>query len=291
MYFSTQFCLLWPVGLYSDQVRLKHFFPLWAWEHCSVFTDSAAQPWADHSRISLIKGYFLAYHCLNERMWHWGNVCVVWCQILTLKMALLVSNLLFCPSSIKASLLTLRKWFVFVHRYLFALQIKQDISSGRLTCNDTSAALMVSHIVQCKYLEAVFSFGSRDQRLLFPSHTVHQQTLSCGAVLPHVLIICVLLRPTMLRHSCRTTATHGITYPVSKECYTSATTTRRNRWRMRAWFASPGRAAIFCHSYHACKMAEPNCAVFSRPLEVRIKMEQMGLGAFMCCAQGEKVGI
>ncbi|TNN02978.1 hypothetical protein fugu_000007 [Takifugu bimaculatus] len=33
-------------------------------------------------------------------------------------------------------------------RYLFALQIKQDISSGHLTCNDTSAALMVSHIVQ-----------------------------------------------------------------------------------------------------------------------------------------------
>ncbi|XP_075896056.1 FERM, ARHGEF and pleckstrin domain-containing protein 1-like isoform X2 [Nelusetta ayraudi] len=33
-------------------------------------------------------------------------------------------------------------------RYLFALQIKQDISFGRLTCNDTSAALMVSHIVQ-----------------------------------------------------------------------------------------------------------------------------------------------
>ncbi|XP_061736120.1 FERM, ARHGEF and pleckstrin domain-containing protein 1-like isoform X2 [Nerophis ophidion] len=33
-------------------------------------------------------------------------------------------------------------------RYLFALQIKQDLSSGRLTCNDTSAALMVSHILQ-----------------------------------------------------------------------------------------------------------------------------------------------
>ncbi|XP_077435750.1 FERM, ARHGEF and pleckstrin domain-containing protein 1-like isoform X3 [Vanacampus margaritifer] len=33
-------------------------------------------------------------------------------------------------------------------RYLFALQIKQDLSSGRLTCNDTSAALMVSHIMQ-----------------------------------------------------------------------------------------------------------------------------------------------
>nr|XP_057937120.1 FERM, ARHGEF and pleckstrin domain-containing protein 1-like [Doryrhamphus excisus] len=33
-------------------------------------------------------------------------------------------------------------------RYLFALQIKQDLSSRRLTCNDTSAALMVSHIMQ-----------------------------------------------------------------------------------------------------------------------------------------------
>ncbi|KAL6100864.1 farp1 [Pungitius sinensis] len=33
-------------------------------------------------------------------------------------------------------------------RYLFALQIKQDVSCGRLTCNDNSAALMVSHIIQ-----------------------------------------------------------------------------------------------------------------------------------------------
>ncbi|XP_054887273.1 FERM, ARHGEF and pleckstrin domain-containing protein 1-like isoform X2 [Poeciliopsis prolifica] len=33
-------------------------------------------------------------------------------------------------------------------RYLFALQIKQDLSSGRMMCNDTSAALMVSHIIQ-----------------------------------------------------------------------------------------------------------------------------------------------
>ncbi|XP_033842699.1 FERM, ARHGEF and pleckstrin domain-containing protein 1-like isoform X2 [Periophthalmus magnuspinnatus] len=33
-------------------------------------------------------------------------------------------------------------------RYLFALQIKQDLSCGRLTCNDTSAALLVSHIIQ-----------------------------------------------------------------------------------------------------------------------------------------------
>uniref|UniRef100_A0A3B4G6N3 FERM, RhoGEF and pleckstrin domain-containing protein 1-like n=1 Tax=Pundamilia nyererei TaxID=303518 RepID=A0A3B4G6N3_9CICH len=33
-------------------------------------------------------------------------------------------------------------------RYLFALQIKRDLACGRLICNDTSAALMVSHIIQ-----------------------------------------------------------------------------------------------------------------------------------------------
>lgn len=48
-------------------------------------------------------------------------------------------------------------------RYLFALQIKQDLSSGRLTCNDSSAALMVSHIIQCKSLMTVSSISLRDQ--------------------------------------------------------------------------------------------------------------------------------
>ncbi|XP_056882754.1 FERM, ARHGEF and pleckstrin domain-containing protein 1-like isoform X1 [Takifugu flavidus] len=33
-------------------------------------------------------------------------------------------------------------------RYLFALQIKHDLACGHLICNDTSAALMVSHIIQ-----------------------------------------------------------------------------------------------------------------------------------------------
>ncbi|XP_028330989.1 FERM domain-containing protein 7 [Gouania willdenowi] len=33
-------------------------------------------------------------------------------------------------------------------RYLFALQIKQDLSTGSLTCHDNSAALLVSHILQ-----------------------------------------------------------------------------------------------------------------------------------------------
>lgn len=35
-------------------------------------------------------------------------------------------------------------------RYLFALQIRQDLASGRLTCTDSSAALLVSHIIQCE---------------------------------------------------------------------------------------------------------------------------------------------
>lgn len=35
-------------------------------------------------------------------------------------------------------------------RYLFALQIKHDLACGHLICNDTSAALMVSHIIQCE---------------------------------------------------------------------------------------------------------------------------------------------
>ncbi|XP_062904481.1 FERM, ARHGEF and pleckstrin domain-containing protein 1 [Mobula hypostoma] len=45
-------------------------------------------------------------------------------------------------------------------RYLFALQIKQDLASGRMTCNDTSAALLVSHIIQSEigdFDEDVFS--------------------------------------------------------------------------------------------------------------------------------------
>ncbi|CAL9698725.1 unnamed protein product [Knipowitschia caucasica] len=33
-------------------------------------------------------------------------------------------------------------------RYLFALQVKRDLACGHLVCNDTSSALMVSHIIQ-----------------------------------------------------------------------------------------------------------------------------------------------
>uniref|UniRef100_A0A8I5TD61 FERM, ARHGEF and pleckstrin domain-containing protein 1 n=1 Tax=Pongo abelii TaxID=9601 RepID=A0A8I5TD61_PONAB len=46
-----------------------------------------------------------------------------------------------CPLCLTPSSVDLR-------RYLFALQVKQDLAQGRLTCNDTSAALLISHIVQ-----------------------------------------------------------------------------------------------------------------------------------------------
>ncbi|XP_065545425.1 FERM domain-containing protein 7 isoform X1 [Lathamus discolor] len=35
-------------------------------------------------------------------------------------------------------------------RYLFTLQIKKDLAQGRLPCSDKSAALLVSHLLQCK---------------------------------------------------------------------------------------------------------------------------------------------
>ena len=41
-----------------------------------------------------------------------------------------------------------------VCRYLFALQVKQDLAQGRLACNENSAALLISHIVQCKFFRS-----------------------------------------------------------------------------------------------------------------------------------------
>ena len=36
-------------------------------------------------------------------------------------------------------------------RYLFALQVKRDLSQGHLQCNDNTAALMASYIIQGEY--------------------------------------------------------------------------------------------------------------------------------------------
>lgn len=37
-----------------------------------------------------------------------------------------------------------------LHRYLFTLQIKKDLAQGWLPCSDKSAALIISHLLQCK---------------------------------------------------------------------------------------------------------------------------------------------
>jgi len=36
------------------------------------------------------------------------------------------------------------------HRYLFALQIKRDLASGHFVCNDATAALLVSYVIQAE---------------------------------------------------------------------------------------------------------------------------------------------
>ncbi|KAG7227627.1 hypothetical protein INR49_005442 [Caranx melampygus] len=69
-------------------------------------------------------------------------------------------------------------------RYLFALQIKQDLSCGRLTCNDSSAALMVSHIIQCKSLTTISSASAHQKSVFeniscfFCHKRAYHQTLS-----------------------------------------------------------------------------------------------------------------
>lgn len=37
-------------------------------------------------------------------------------------------------------------------RYLFCLQVKRDLSHGHMQCNDNTAALMASYIVQGNHL-------------------------------------------------------------------------------------------------------------------------------------------
>lgn len=40
-------------------------------------------------------------------------------------------------------------------RYLFCLQIKRDLAQGLLQCNDNTAALMASYIVQGNYIFSI----------------------------------------------------------------------------------------------------------------------------------------
>ena len=47
-------------------------------------------------------------------------------------------------------------------RYLFSLQIKRDLASGQLQCNDNTAALMASYIVQGKSFPGLFCQGKEE---------------------------------------------------------------------------------------------------------------------------------
>ncbi|XP_023698321.2 FERM, ARHGEF and pleckstrin domain-containing protein 1-like isoform X2 [Paramormyrops kingsleyae] len=60
-------------------------------------------------------------------------------------------------------------------RYLFALQIKQDLASGRLVCNDSSAALLVSHIIQSEMGD--FDEAQSRQQLLDNQYIPNQESL------------------------------------------------------------------------------------------------------------------
>ena len=40
---------------------------------------------------------------------------------------------------------------ILIFRYLFALQIKRDLSTGSMPCQEHTAVLLASYIVQCKY--------------------------------------------------------------------------------------------------------------------------------------------
>uniref|UniRef100_A0A6Q2YCB6 FERM, ARHGEF and pleckstrin domain-containing protein 1 n=1 Tax=Esox lucius TaxID=8010 RepID=A0A6Q2YCB6_ESOLU len=60
-------------------------------------------------------------------------------------------------------------------RYLFALQIKHDLACGRLTCNDSSAALLVSHVIQSEIGD--FEESQSRQHLLNNSYIPEQMAL------------------------------------------------------------------------------------------------------------------
>ncbi|XP_070980243.1 FERM, ARHGEF and pleckstrin domain-containing protein 1-like isoform X2 [Oncorhynchus clarkii lewisi] len=60
-------------------------------------------------------------------------------------------------------------------RYLFALQIKHDLACGRLTCTDSSAALLVSHIIQSEIGD--FEESQSRQHLLNNSYIPDQMAL------------------------------------------------------------------------------------------------------------------
>lgn len=63
-------------------------------------------------------------------------------------------------------------------RYLFALQIKRDLACGRLICNDTSAALMISHIIQCKCNTYSMYTHTHTSSVIVSQHRIKKKSIS-----------------------------------------------------------------------------------------------------------------
>ncbi|OUC48895.1 hypothetical protein D917_05886, partial [Trichinella nativa] len=75
-------------------------------------------------------------------------------------------------------------------RYLFALQIKRDLASGELVCNENTAAVMASYIVQCKQpiiliMHIIHSFVLA----LFLVFIVRQLSNMTARILKHLRIV------------------------------------------------------------------------------------------------------
>lgn len=86
-------------------------------------------------------------------------------MVMELLLTACINLLAVCLSSLPRSLLFLSVSFIVsVSRYLFALQIKRDLACGHLICNDTSAALMVSHIIQCKCNTHTHLIAARERK-------------------------------------------------------------------------------------------------------------------------------
>uniref|UniRef100_A0A673LKK4 FERM domain containing 7 n=1 Tax=Sinocyclocheilus rhinocerous TaxID=307959 RepID=A0A673LKK4_9TELE len=65
-------------------------------------------------------------------------------------------------------------------RYLFALQIKQDLSNGSLTCNDNSAALLVSDLLQAEigdYVEELDKQHLDNKRYIPNQECLHKKIM------------------------------------------------------------------------------------------------------------------
>ncbi|XP_039621707.1 FERM domain-containing protein 7-like isoform X1 [Polypterus senegalus] len=71
-------------------------------------------------------------------------------------------------------------------RYFFALHIRQDLANGRLPCNDSSAALLVSHILQSEV-------GDFDEE-------VDIQQLKCKQYLPNQEGLCYKIKQLHKKH-------------------------------------------------------------------------------------------